>query len=175
MLKMSMQFEGDSGEDSLEDLLGSFDPNPIRVTMMLADHAQAADGKLNVIGGGWTVIGPDPTPFAIALIIEVPWSLTDQRHVFRLELIDPDGQTLIAQTDEGEQAIALEGDFTVDRPPDVPVGTPFTVPVGINMPSPPPIPPGGRYEWRLEINGKTHADWRLGFNTREASENSEPA
>lgn len=170
-----MSFASDPDNDEFGDLLDSFDPNPIRVTMMLADHAQAADGKLNIIGGGWTIIGPDPTPFAIALIIEIPWALADQRHVFRLELIDPDGQTLMAETEGGEQAIALEGDFTVDRPGDIPAGTPFTVPVGINMPSPPPIPPGGRYEWRLEINGKTHTDWRLGFSTREASESSEAA
>jgi hypothetical protein len=153
--------------DDAEDLFADFDPNPIRVTMVLADHAQAADGKLNIIGGGWTIIGPDPTPFAIALIIEVPWALTDQKHTFRMELIDQDGNTLRAKTDDGEQEIALEGDFTVDRPDGVPFGTPFSVPVAINMPSPPPIPPGGRYEWRLEINHKTHADWRLGFNTRE--------
>lgn len=153
-----------------ESLVDDFDFDPIRVTMMLADHAQAADGKLNIIGGGWTMIGPDPTPFAIALLIEIPWSLTDQRHTFRLELIDQDGNTLTARSAEGvDEPVALTGDFSVDRPDGVPPGIPFSVPVAINMPSPPPIPPGGRYEWRLEINDRTHMDWRLGFTTREQS------
>jgi hypothetical protein len=146
------------------------DPNPIRVTMMLADHAQAADGKLNVIGGGWSVTGPGPVPFAIAMIFEVPWNLANREHRFRLELIDRDGNAVIAGTPEGDQPIALEGGFEVGRPPGTPVGTPFTMPVAINVPSPPPIPPGGRYEWRLEVNGETREDWRLGFATRPDSQ-----
>jgi hypothetical protein len=32
--------------------------------------------------------------------------------------------------------------------------------------APLPIPPGGRFEWRLSINGETDEDWRLSFSTR---------
>ena len=31
---------------------------------------------------------------------------------------------------------------------------------------PQPIPPGGRYEWRLLIDGETDDNWRVGFSTR---------
>lgn len=44
----------------------------MKVTMMLADHAEVAEGKLFINGGGWTVTGPGPIPFGIALFIEVP-------------------------------------------------------------------------------------------------------
>jgi hypothetical protein len=44
----------------------------VRATLILADYAQAAEGKLNVIGGGWTVTGPLPAPSAIGLIVDVP-------------------------------------------------------------------------------------------------------
>jgi hypothetical protein len=26
----------------------------VKVTMLLADYAQVAEGKLNIVGGGWT-------------------------------------------------------------------------------------------------------------------------
>ena len=48
----------------------------MKVTAMLADYAAAADGKLTIVGGGWTVTGPQPVPFAIAILVEVPWQLT---------------------------------------------------------------------------------------------------
>jgi hypothetical protein len=142
------------------------DPNPIRVTMMLADHAQAADGKLNIIGGGWTMTGPGPVPFAIAMMIEVPWNLANREHTFRLELIDRDGKPVMVEAPDGEQPIAIEGGFEVGRPAGLPAGTPLSVPLGINASPPPPIPSNGRYEWRLFINGETREDWRLGFMTR---------
>ena len=31
--------------------------------MMLCDAAQVSDGKLYVLGGGWSMTGPDPVPF----------------------------------------------------------------------------------------------------------------
>jgi hypothetical protein len=39
------------------------------------------------------------------------------------------------------------------------------VPLAINI-GPLPLPPGGRYEWRLTIDGETSEDWRLPFSTR---------
>ena len=64
----------------------------VRVTMLLADFAQVSDGKLTIVGGGWSLTGPDPVPFGIAILIRVPWDQANQRHVMRLELLDADGQ-----------------------------------------------------------------------------------
>ena len=63
----------------------------VKVTAMLADYAAAADGKLTAVGAGWNVIGPQPIPFAFAILVEVPWHLTNKQHTVRLELIDLDG------------------------------------------------------------------------------------
>ena len=35
--------------------------------MLLCDAAQAVEGKLYILGGGWNTIGPDPAPTAIAM------------------------------------------------------------------------------------------------------------
>jgi hypothetical protein len=44
----------------------------MRATLLLADYAVVANGKLTIVGGGWMITGPDPLPFAIALKLEVP-------------------------------------------------------------------------------------------------------
>ena len=40
----------------------------MKVTLMLADAAQVSEGKLHILGGGWSVTGP-PAPSAIALLV----------------------------------------------------------------------------------------------------------
>ena len=39
----------------------------MRVTMLLADHAVVAEGKLYVNGGGWSIRPAAPTPMYLAL------------------------------------------------------------------------------------------------------------
>src|SRR5579871_5741921 len=75
------------------------DPNELAIDfMMLADGAQAVGGKLYVLGGAWSNLlvpvlpGPPPAPFSVALGITVPYTLTNRRFSFTLELADEDGQ-----------------------------------------------------------------------------------
>jgi hypothetical protein len=139
-----------------------------KVSMMLADHAQAAEGKLNIIGGGWTVTGPGAVPFAIAISIEMPWSEAGIEHQFKLELVDSNGVTVEVPAPDGSGSgpLVIQGAFPLAAAPGVPRGTPLTTPIALNFAPAPPIAPGGRYEWRLEVDGETHEDWRLGFATR---------
>jgi len=62
---------------------------------MLADSAQEVGGKLYILGGGWSITGPDPVPMAIALKLEVPWDRTNEQHSLLLELVDEDGNPVI--------------------------------------------------------------------------------
>ena len=141
----------------------------MKVTMMLADFAQVADGKLTIVGGGWSVTGPMPVTFAIAVLFEVPWDRANEKHRFRLDLVDADGHVVFAETEEGEEPVVIEGEFEAGRPPGLKPGTPLDVPIAINLPGP-PVPPGGRYEWRLTVNGAHESDWRLPFSTRGEEE-----
>jgi hypothetical protein len=139
----------------------------MKVTMLLADYAQVADGKLNLIGGGWTMTGPNPAPFALALLFEVPWDRANERHLFTLELLDADGRQVAAPGPEGPQPVALEAAFEVGRPVGMRPGTPITAPFALNL-GPQPLQPGERYEWRLTVDGETREDWRVGFEMRPA-------
>ena len=138
----------------------------VRVEFAQGDSVSAAEGKLYILGGGWSITGPDPTPSAIAAYIQVPWDRTNVEHTFRLDLVDSDGGPVLLETDEGgEDPVAIEGAFEVGRPPGVKPGTSIDVPLAITV-GPLPLPPGGRYEWRLSINEEGHEDWRLPFSTR---------
>ena len=135
---------------------------------MLADYAQAAEGKLNVIGAGWTVTGPAPSPFAIGLIFDVPWDRANEKIEFSLELVDQDGASVLVDTPQGQAPLVIAGGFEVGRPAGTKPGTPLAFPMGINL-GPPPLQPGGRYEWRLTVDGESQDDWRLAFGVRAAA------
>jgi hypothetical protein len=140
--------------------------------MLLADFAQVSDGKLTIVGGGWSLTGPEPTPVGIAILIRVPWDQANQRHVMRLELLDADGQPveMDAETGDGSEPIVFFDDvpFEVGRPAGLKPGTPLDFPVAIN--SGPLLLEPGRYEWRLTIDDEADDDWRLPFSVRQDEE-----
>jgi hypothetical protein len=136
----------------------------MKVTMVLADHAQIADGKMFIAGGGWTEMA-GPVPFAVALMIDVPWHATNAQHQFTMELIDQDGQNVTVPTPNGEEPLKLDGQFEVGRPPGARPGSSFPTMYVLKIGGL-PIAPGAHYEWRLMIDGETQEDWRLLFSTR---------
>lgn len=133
--------------------------------MLLADAAQTSEGKLYILGGGWSVCGPGPTPMALALKIDVPWDETNRSHKWELGLFDADGHEVKLETPEGLQAVKVAGEFEVGRPPGLTRGTSIDLPIAIST-GPLPLPPGGRYVWKLTIDGETDDSWQLSFNTR---------
>ncbi len=138
--------------------------------MLLADYTQVAEGKLNIIGGGWSITGPDPSPSAIALLVKVPWDQANRRHRWELVLLDADGNPVLLRPEpEAEgQTLQIGGEFEVGRPAGLLPGTPLDATVAINI-GPLPLPPGARYAWQLKINGRTEEDWHLPFTTRPAA------
>lgn len=139
----------------------------MKVTMLLADSAQAVGGKLYILGGGWSITGPLPSPSAIAIKIEVPWDLATRRHNIVLELVTADGQPVRLPTPEGEQAIRVEGQFETGIPAGLAPGTPIDATLAINV-NPLPLAPGARFMWRLSIDENTREEWQVAFSTRPA-------
>lgn len=138
----------------------------MKALLLLADAAQVADGKLNLLGGGWSVTGPTPTPSAVAVKIEVPWDATNMRHHFQLELFTDDGHAVMVPGPDGElQRVEIGGEFEVGRPPGLRPGTPIDVPLAVNI-GPLPLQPDSRFTWRLTIDGETHEEWQASFSTR---------
>jgi len=136
--------------------------------MLLADSAQVADGKLYVLGGGWSITGPDPAPSAVAIKIEVERHEIGQPHHWELFLEDADGRPVMVG-DEVPQPIEVRGEFAVGEPEGAPAGTPVDVPIAINF-GPLPLPTDSRFTWRLTIDGETPVGAVVAFGTRPALE-----
>jgi hypothetical protein len=137
----------------------------VNVTMLLCDAAQVADGKLYILGGGWSITGPDPVPSAVALKIEVDWHEADVAHHWELFLEDADGRPVLVETPDGSHPVEVRGEFTVAKPPGIPEGSPIDVALAVNL-GPIPLEPGTRYSWRLMIDGNSLPGAALGFTTR---------
>ena len=77
--------------------------------VVLGDYAQAVQGKLNLIGGGWNIHHatqyPSALPFGVGIGILVPWSLTNRKHRFEL----------VIKGSEGADLIRGDGEFEVGR------------------------------------------------------------
>lgn len=139
----------------------------MKVTMMLADHAQAINGKLFIMGGGWTITGPQPTPCAIAIKIEVPWNEANRLHSMKLQLCDSGSRPITLQTPVGNAQVELSGNFEVGRPAGLPPGIPLDVTAAFNL-GPLPLPAGTRLRWVLSIDNHSEDYWHVAFSTRPA-------
>lgn len=133
-----------------------------RATMMLCDHAQVADGKLFISGGGWSITR-SPTPAsALAVLLQVPWSGANRQVRFSLELRDSDGHPVPQRGPEGGTVpVRIDGGLEVGRPAGLPEGSPLDAPLAVKI-APLDLPPN-RYVWSLTINGESHEDWNLTF------------
>lgn len=141
--------------------LDDFANRTAKVTMLLADSAQVADGKLFILGGGLNAMGPHPQPVALAILIEVPWDRANLSHDWKIELLDADGLPVMA----GDMPVLVGGEFETGRPAGSLPGSSLPVPLAINI-SALPVEPGQRYAWRLAINGTSEPEWSLPFQVR---------
>jgi hypothetical protein len=82
--------------------------------LILADRADAINGKLYMMGGGWDNIQvanlEEPVTLSVAIAIMVPWLATNQDHLITLRLVDEDDNELIK----------LQVGFKTGRPPTLP-------------------------------------------------------
>jgi hypothetical protein len=80
--------------------------------LLLADRAEAINGKLYMLGGAWDRIGVgdfgQPLAISIALGVLVPWSQTNLSHAVVLTIRDADGHPL---------DFRIEASFVTGRPP----------------------------------------------------------
>lgn len=126
----------------------------IKATLMLCDFAQVADGKLNIMGGGWSVA--NAMQGHIAVLFRIPWDRANQRITAVLTLLDQDGRSV---PDENGTKITMQ--LEVGRPPGLSRGSDLDAPLAIPIPSV-QLPPG-RYEWVLSLEGQTEDHWHLPF------------
>ena len=117
--------------------------------MLLCDAADAVNGKLYILGGGWShaVVTPgEPLAMALAVLIHVPWDRANTRMKMQLELRDEDGAAV--RIGESEP-IRADGEIEAGRPPGLRPGSDLDVALAPRFAL--PLPPGG-YAWHLTLD-----------------------
>lgn len=137
----------------------------IDVVMLLCDAAETANGKLYVLGGGWSQVLLPNTPLSMALAVKlaIPWDQANTRFTIEARLVTEDGEP--ALTPEGE-GIRAEGNVEVGRPPGLKPGEALDAPFVLRFTV--ILPPGG-YVWELLIGPPAdHVAARAAFRVRPA-------
>ncbi len=119
-------------------------------TVLLSDYAQVAEGKLYIMGGGWTLCGPGPLQHALAIKVEVPWDEANRPHRLEAVLYDEDMSVVRVGTPPNEAR--FQGTFEVGRPPGLPGGTPLDFMLAVNV-GPLELPTGKAFLWAVSIDG----------------------
>jgi hypothetical protein len=118
--------------------------------LLLADKAEAVNGKLYAIGAGVHGIGmaqiPGKAAVDIAVGLLVDYAGTGDTHQLSLSMETADNQTVLGP---------ISVPFATGTPPGLPAGDelPFTLVVQ----GPFPIPSEGAYQWVAEVDGERFA------------------
>lgn len=83
-------------------------------TFLIADHAEAVNGKVYVSGGGWDTLGFESLPgrrahMSLAVVLRVPWDETNEQHTIAIDLVDADNHSLLTRG-------PIAGNFSAGRP-----------------------------------------------------------
>jgi len=136
----------------------------VNVKLILGDYVRTAEGKLDVLGAGWLLTGPEPSTFGIGILFEAYPGEFGRQHSIVLELVDEDGQ-LVPIPEGDEPMLRVEGQVEVIPPPGHPASLPVVLPLGFNATNV-PLPAGRKLEFRLWVDEETAEGWRLPFSTR---------
>ncbi|HEX8026442.1 MAG TPA: hypothetical protein VF484_09560 [Candidatus Limnocylindrales bacterium] len=122
--------------------------------LMLADSAQAVDGKLYVLGGAWNMLRfpqfPASLIVGIAVAIDVDWNETNQRHHLDIHFEDADGNGMEPR---------IGADFEAGRPPGAIAGAELRIVLAVNGPI--SIPTPGTYAAVASVGGQELARSRF--------------
>lgn len=117
----------------------------IDVQLILADWANSIAGKLYLQGGGWTRIAANrPVSFALAAMIIVPYTETNQKHSVEVSLVTEDGDAY-----PPDNPATMRVEFEVGRPPGMKAGEEQIVPIASNFMGMVFQPGGYRFEARM--------------------------
>jgi hypothetical protein len=104
--------------------------------MLLCDAAQAVNGKLYVLGGGWSMLTKlvPRTNMSLAVKLSVPWSRANERLHVEASLVTDQGRHVTVTDEHGtEQPVHAGGDLELGRPPGLRHGTPLDATFALNF------------------------------------------
>lgn len=133
--------------------------SPFHVSMLLCDYAEELNGKLYIMGGGWSRLTRfmPVANMALAIKVEVPWDRANIQHNIKALLVNEDGEPV--SLGDPPQQIQVEGGLEVGRPPGLRAGTPIDATLALRFNGLPLEV--GVYEWRFQIDNRDQASVRF--------------
>jgi hypothetical protein len=122
----------------------------MKAFMLLADWAEALNGKLYIQGGGWTrytLSQPGVLNCAVAVKFSVGWDETNKKYAIAIRLIDDNGHPVMADT----RPVVVETGMEVGRPAGSTPGADLDAVLAITIVGLPIE--RGRYEFVIEVDG----------------------
>lgn len=127
----------------------------MEATVLLADWAEAINGKLYIQGAGWSRISPSRLPgatmavvnCALAIKFDVGWEETNQKHEVTVRLVDDDGNAVVATPGN---PVRVKAQLEVGRPPGVTPGAALDAALALQFRGIPLAP--GRYRFCLDVD-----------------------
>lgn len=144
------------------------------VVVLIGDYIGVdANGKINVVGGGWTTAGVRTTglsaPHHLAILIDVASGHVGEDFTLTVQLHQADsGEPVAVPGPAGApEAIRVQQLCRIEPPRSQPgIYVPSTMfsrlQLVVGFPNGLPLPPG-HYSWRAELNGEGCRDWRADF------------
>lgn len=123
----------------------------MEATILLCDWAEAVNGKLYILGGGWSrMIASAPINIALAIKLGIPWDQANRQIPFKASLVTEDGH--LVSLGEPPQQVQVEGAIEVGRPPGLPPGSTLDAILALRFPG--LILAKGGYSWQFHAEGK---------------------
>ncbi len=115
--------------------------------LILADRAEAVNGKIYMVGGGWDRLGllniPGPADFDVCAGLLVAYNETNAPHQILLALEDEDNKVIVGP---------VMAQFEIGRPAGLKLGQTQRFQMVVRGPF--PLPRTGAYHWVLSVDGE---------------------
>ncbi len=117
--------------------------------ILLCDFAEEVNGKLYIMGGGWSRLpAMQPQVIALAIRVLVPWDQANRPHKIVVELVTQDGEP--ADDETAGMSLRLEANLEVGRPPGLRPGSALEAPLAFRFSA--QFKPGA-YRFDFSIDG----------------------
>jgi hypothetical protein len=119
--------------------------------MLLCDYAEELNGKLYVMGGGWSrnFTPGQPSNMALAIKLTIPWNEANRPYDINVRLVDHNHEQVT--NDEGND-IGILGKVEVGRPPGLRPGSDLGSALALTFTG--LVLEPGAYVWELLIDNK---------------------
>lgn len=130
----------------------------MKITAILANHAETAEGRLYLSGGGFSVVpfppgtqAPWQISLGLAIIVNVDWNETNQQRTMVLDLVDEDDQPV--PLGDGSASMHAELPFNVGRAAGAFEGDEQTIIFALNFAAL-PLAKLGKFNFRIQVAGE---------------------